>query len=184
MTDVDKPEGTGEKLRIGARAGNAWRRPASVLDDGPRNAAPLKRPVEVARGQPACTTRFLAAKPRGTRLPPDWKPTADDPASQGLGLLGRPALGVGDMKHRISGKDATDVAMEAAKRGPIRVEPSPDDDSQRAIGSQGALPPSITLTAGGPIPLAPPPARRLPCGDRCFANVTDRPVLCRRSATT
>jgi hypothetical protein len=31
--------------------------------------------------------------------------------------------------------------MEAAKRGPIRVEPSPDDDSQRAIGSQGALPP-------------------------------------------
>jgi hypothetical protein len=46
-----------------------------------------------------------------------------------------------DMKHRISGKDATSVAMEAAKRGPIRVEPSPDDDSQRAIGSQGALPP-------------------------------------------
>jgi hypothetical protein len=53
------------------------------------------------------------------------------------GAPGRPALvWVIDMKHRISGKDATYVAMEAAKRGPIRVEPSPDHDSRRAIGSQ------------------------------------------------
>jgi hypothetical protein len=42
-----------------------------------------------------------------------------------------------DMKHRISWKDATYVAMEAAKRGPIRVEPSPDDDSQRRLSLSG-----------------------------------------------
>jgi hypothetical protein len=84
-----------------------------------------------------------------------------------------------DMKHRISGKDATYVAMEAAKRGPIRVEPSPDDDSRRAIGSQGALPPSVPavsddLEKKDERPKAPPRVLKpSPRHDQCLAPTPD-----------
>jgi hypothetical protein len=105
-------------------------------------------------------------------------PTADDPASRGLGLLGRPALvWMIDMKDRISGKEATYAAMEAAKRGPIRVEPSPEDN-QRAIGSQGALSPSVPAVSddldNDKRPKAPPRVLKpSPRHDRCLAPTPD-----------
>jgi hypothetical protein len=58
-----------------------------------------------------------------------------------------------DDKPRISGKTATHVAMEAAKRGPIRVDqvateaPVPADGRQIAAGREGA-PDSVPLPEG------------------------------------
>jgi hypothetical protein len=83
------------------------------------------------------------------------------------------------MNHRISGKEATYTAMEAAQRGPIRVEPLPDDDGQRAIGSQGAIPPSVPavsddLVVNGNRPKAPPRVLKpSPRHDRCLAPTPD-----------
>jgi hypothetical protein len=81
-----------------------------------------------------------------------------------------------DMKHRISGKDATYVAMEAAKRGPIRVELSPEDN-KRAIETQAApsVPaPSDDLEVNDKRPKAPPRVLKpSPRHDSCLAPTPD-----------
>ncbi|HYV32145.1 MAG TPA: hypothetical protein VEO53_13710 [Candidatus Binatia bacterium] len=70
------------------------------------------------------------------------------------------------MKPHIDGKDATRVAAEAAKRGPIRVHAAQTQD----VASPGAPPPPAPLAVHTDGRKAPPRLRKLsPHNDQCVA---------------
>ena len=70
------------------------------------------------------------------------------------------------MKQRISGKEATQVAVDMAKRGPIRL----------IAGNEGQEPASALVRSGGPEQdgKAPPRVRKpSPLNDECIAPTPD-----------
>src|SRR3981081_2395634 len=76
------------------------------------------------------------------------------------------------MKPRISGKDATSVAMEAVERGPIRLDASPD----RGLMTTNVPVPQATLAVSGGRRKAPPRVRKpSPHNDQCLAPTPDLP---------
>jgi hypothetical protein len=76
------------------------------------------------------------------------------------------------MKPRISGKEATNVAMEAAERGPIRVDASPDGDPTKNVPVPPA--PLVPLAVSGAGRKAPPRVRKpSPHNDHCLAPTPD-----------
>jgi hypothetical protein len=80
------------------------------------------------------------------------------------------SLLVGKMKPHISGKEATYVAMEAAKRSPIHVKAA--DDTNLAA----TIPPTVSIGRGGvPDKRKAPPRIRKPSllNDQCLAPTSD-----------
>jgi hypothetical protein len=74
-------------------------------------------------------------------------------------------------RHRISGKDATYVALEASKRGPVRLEASGEAAPAQAID----LPMRSATPETAPGERRPPPRVRKPSAgnDKCLAPTPD-----------
>ena len=64
------------------------------------------------------------------------------------------------MRRHISGLEATRMAIESDKRGPVKIEPLPADGAASA--------PSMTTGSAAPVPAAPP-------GKRVTESATPRP---------
>ena len=84
------------------------------------------------------------------------------------------------MRRHISGREATQIAIESDKRGPVQIEPPPADDAGSARSTTAGSAPLVPASTDSAIPQAsaprkaPPRVRKpSPNNDRCVAPTPD-----------